>query len=91
MIGRYRVSRDILKCSFNTAFLNPSIPTQEYAFKFKFCMNNSSNEVIIDHEDAVSHCGDGVCLIDRKIILLSELKKEQSISSHFLFQDMDLL
>lgn len=51
----------------------------------------SSNEVIIDHKAAVSHCGDDVCLLDRQIILLLELKKEQSISSNFLFQDMDLL
>lgn len=54
-------------------------------------MNSFSNEVIIDHKDAVSHCGDGACLLDRNIILLFELKKEQSISSNFLFQDMDLL
>lgn len=54
-------------------------------------MNSFSNEVIIDHKDTVSHCEDGVCLLDRKIILLLELKKEQSISSNFLFQDMDLL
>lgn len=54
-------------------------------------MNSFSNEVIIDHKDAVSHCGDGACLLDKKIVLLFELKKEQSISSNFLFQDMDLL
>jgi len=56
------------------AFLNPSILSQECAFKFKFAVNSFSNEVIIDHKDAVSHCGDGVCLLDRKIILLLELK-----------------
>lgn len=86
MIERYRVSRDILKCLFDIAFLNPSILSQEYAFKFKFCMNSSSNEVIIDHKDAVSYCGDGVCLLDRKIILLLELKRSNQYLQIFYFR-----
>lgn len=48
-------------------------------------MNSFSNEVI-DHKDAVSYCEDGVCLLDRKIILLLELKRSNQYLQIFYFR-----
>lgn len=60
---------------FNLAYINPSILTHECASKFKFCTNSYSNEMITDHKDVVSNCGNAVSLLDRKIVLLLEFKK----------------
>lgn len=62
-------------CLFNLAYINPSIPSHECTSKFKFCINSYSNEMITDHKDVVSNCGNAVCLLDRKIVLLLEFKK----------------